>query len=320
MSHAWITAVVMVVALGGGCEGFSIRPELAGLLKAEEIHKQFELLEILLGKLVNGSNCRNRTQDAAEETTEIEPEGEGTTMAPESEEEVEDEKEKNKDYEKLHQNHTMLLPPNADCNVTKTGITDEEKDFILELHNDLRSYVAYGNESQGDPGPQPPAANMHQLVWNEELAEVAQAWASQCPSGHDEEKKRRLLSRKYHTGQNINYYWGTDDNGSDWEKAIKNWYNEVMDVDAKIAAAFIPHNTKKIGHYTQLIWGNTKEIGCGIVYYATERKGFYFPYSITYVCNYGPSGNFINMPFYEHGPAATKCPGKVSTEYSALCA
>ncbi|MPC88689.1 hypothetical protein E2C01_083608 [Portunus trituberculatus] len=68
MSRTWIATVVMVAALGGACEGFSIRPELVGLLKAEEIHKQFELLETLLGKLVNGSNCKNRTQDALEES------------------------------------------------------------------------------------------------------------------------------------------------------------------------------------------------------------------------------------------------------------
>ncbi|MPC90998.1 CRISP/Allergen/PR-1 [Portunus trituberculatus] len=71
----------------------------------------------------------------------MKPEGEGTTIVPKGEENMEDE-EKNKDYEKHHQNHTMLLPPNDDCNVIKTGISEEEKEFILELHNELRSHVS----------------------------------------------------------------------------------------------------------------------------------------------------------------------------------
>ena len=72
----------------------------------------------------------------------MEPEGEETTMAPEDEEKMEYKKEKNEDYKNLHRDHTMLLPPNADCNATKTGITDEEKDFILKFHNELRSKVS----------------------------------------------------------------------------------------------------------------------------------------------------------------------------------
>lgn len=327
MSRAWIAAAAVVLAtLAGGCEGSAIRPELVGLFQAEEIHKQFELLDILLGNIVNGSNCRNDTQDVSAEMTEIEiEEGGTTTMAPEEEEEgtttmaPEDDKEKNKEYETIHANHTMLLPP-SDCNITKTGITEEEKELILRRHNVLRAHVAEGNESRGDPGPQPPAANMHQLVWNEELAKVAQAWASQCPSGHDDEIKRRLLSRKYYTGQNINYHWGTYEKGSEWEAAINNWYSEVVDVDSAVAASFMPHATKKIGHYTQLVWGTTKEIGCGMVYYKTHRRGIDYNYSITHVCNYGPTGNFLDLPFYEQGPAATKCLGNVSVEYPALCA
>ena len=48
------------------------------------------------------------------------------------------------------------------------------KDAIVKKHNDLRSDVANGKEKRGLNGGQPKAANMRQLVWNEELAKVAQ--------------------------------------------------------------------------------------------------------------------------------------------------
>ena len=50
------------------------------------------------------------------------------------------------------------------------------KDTILNKHNELRSLVANGEEERGVDGGQPKAANMRELAWNEELAEVAQRY------------------------------------------------------------------------------------------------------------------------------------------------
>ena len=51
-----------------------------------------------------------------------------------------------------------------------------DKDEIVKKHNELRARVANGEETLGQPTGtgQPKAANMRQLVWNDELAEVAQ--------------------------------------------------------------------------------------------------------------------------------------------------
>ena len=46
----------------------------------------------------------------------------------------------------------------------------------MKKHNDLRSKVANGLETRGNDGPQPKASNMMELVWNDELAEVAQRY------------------------------------------------------------------------------------------------------------------------------------------------
>lgn len=43
-------------------------------------------------------------------------------------------------------------------------MTQEERELVLMLHNERRAFIANGKELRGDPGPQPPAANMMELV------------------------------------------------------------------------------------------------------------------------------------------------------------
>jgi len=49
-------------------------------------------------------------------------------------------------------------------------ICDTEKQYIVDVHNSLRRRVAKGLETRGNPGPQPPAANMRKLVSEMSLA------------------------------------------------------------------------------------------------------------------------------------------------------
>lgn len=49
-------------------------------------------------------------------------------------------------------------------NIIKSGLTKEEKQRIVDLHNELRQKVAKGQETQGSPGPQPPAKDMPDVV------------------------------------------------------------------------------------------------------------------------------------------------------------
>ena len=47
---------------------------------------------------------------------------------------------------------------------TNIRISKEDQETIVKIHNDLRRKVAKGEETRGDPGPQPSASNMRELV------------------------------------------------------------------------------------------------------------------------------------------------------------
>ncbi|CAG2054148.1 unnamed protein product [Timema podura] len=65
-------------------------------------------------------------------------------------------------------------------------LSQEEKEIIVNIHNRMRSDVALGKEMKGEPGPQPQASDMMQMVWDDELARIAQQWADQCTPVHDD--------------------------------------------------------------------------------------------------------------------------------------
>ena len=48
--------------------------------------------------------------------------------------------------------------------VTIRGLKADEKRQAMDLHNGLRAKLARGEEIRGQPGPQPRAANMMQMV------------------------------------------------------------------------------------------------------------------------------------------------------------
>ena len=76
--------------------------------------------------------------------------------------------------------------------VLDRGVTKEEIMQIMETHNNFRAKIAQGKEKRGRPGPQPGAANMRELVWDPELAAVAQGHADQCQFEHDCSDCRRV--------------------------------------------------------------------------------------------------------------------------------
>jgi len=135
-------------------------------------------------------------------------------------------------------------------------LTQEEIDFLLKVHRDARSEV----------GVKP-------LEWSDELAQYAQNWATKI----GEAGEFRHSNGPY--GENLA-------EASNAEEAAKSWLSEKGDYRGE---AISNDNFGKFGHYTQIVWGDTKRFGAGK--YEGER-------STLWVCSYDPAGNMTGeRPF-----------------------
>jgi uncharacterized protein YkwD len=134
--------------------------------------------------------------------------------------------------------------------VSAQSVTADERKTIVDMHNTYRAKHCV-----------PP------LTWSAELAASAQKWADNCWIGHD--------SKRGHIGENI--AWGGERTAA---SAVEAWYREVKDYNyAK------PGLVTGIGHFTQMVWKDSKQIGCGVAkcYLGTVRL---------WVCRYAPTGNW----------------------------
>lgn len=115
------------------------------------------------------------------------------------------------------------------------------------------------------------------LVWNEELARDAAAWADQL-------KGSATLRHAGVRGQGENLWMGTRDYFAP-ATMVGDWIEEKAD----FRPGRFPDISKTgswfdVGHYTQVIWRNTREVGCAV---ATDAEFDYL------VCRYFPAGNWM---------------------------
>jgi len=109
------------------------------------------------------------------------------------------------------------------------------------------------------------------LTWSPQIAKVAQAWADKlkakgCVFGHSG-------SMKY--GENLAA--GTI-GALDPKSTVDMWYDEI-----KLYKFPDGGFSMQTGHFTQLVWTTTRQVGCGQV----QCKG-----NDIIVCNYDPPGNY----------------------------
>lgn len=153
---------------------------------------------------------------------------------------------------------------------------------------------------------------MKKLVWNNELEAIAQRWADQCSFGHDSERDKLDGTQ---VGQNV---YGAFDpqqqSQADLEAklgpSVQAWFDEVDMYRGDPDSFSYSGGT---GHYTQLVWAETEELGCGLVQYKGQG------YETNIVCNYAIAGNFRGRSMYKTGPACSKCPTGYTCD-DGLCA
>ncbi|CAH1107671.1 unnamed protein product [Psylliodes chrysocephalus] len=202
--------------------------------------------------------------------------------------------------------------PACGANFKAISLTNEDKQFILNVHNELRKRVATGKETIRN---QPSSSNMKALNYNSELGSIAQCCTNTCTFNHD--KCRRTASYSW-VGQNLGLksYSGTSgDYKIVMNSTIRAWYAEVKDFDPSWVSSFRSYD-KTVGHYTQVVWAETKEVGCGMTTYV--ENGWY---NFLFACNYGPGGNMAGSPVYKTGSPASDCSSglSVNSKYPGLC-
>ena len=125
---------------------------------------------------------------------------------------------------------------------------------MLAAHNEIRSHM-----------------DLPPLHWSDRLAEHAQEWADRLLHEHSFHHRSHPVF-----GENLFEITG----GRATSKlVVGDWTSEVHDYDYR-------SNTCRAvcGHYTQVIWSNTREVGCAIA--RDDRRE-------VWVCNYNPPGNWI---------------------------
>ncbi|CAB3383440.1 Hypothetical predicted protein [Cloeon dipterum] len=196
-------------------------------------------------------------------------------------------------YQSISARHTICTYRTAACRgkalLRSGGLGCTDKQVILDTHNQLRQSVALGHVAG-----QPPAAGMREMVWDEELAAIAQRWADQCTVGHDAERS----TGRFPVGQNVAATWthGTPSPAGptpDFRKQIEDWFSEVMRWGFRRSDLEHFHFSEHTGHYSQLVWSDTYLVGCGYSYFKDPQRG----YTKLYVCNYGPGLVFLSWHF-----------------------
>ncbi|CAG2061572.1 unnamed protein product [Timema podura] len=94
-------------------------------------------------------------------------------------------------------------------------------------------------------------------TWDNELAQIAQRWADQCNFNHD---KCRDVDG-FLVGQNIAINYRSDKYASEISQHIDRWYEEVAFMKKEFVSSFPEVTTEVIGHYTQLVYAETRYIG-----------------------------------------------------------
>ncbi|KAH8255604.1 hypothetical protein KR038_007103 [Drosophila bunnanda] len=163
------------------------------------------------------------------------------------------------------------LPKTHERAVGPRGVDSKANNelFLTEILNTTNKYRAL----HGCPA----------LTVNAEMNKIAQEWANHL---RDKNMMQHRPNPKY--GENIFLSGGMDVAG---DLPVEMWYREISSYDFN-KAQFAP----TAGHFTQLIWKASREMGAGVARKADRTW---------VVCNYNPAGNVVGQ-FKENVPPKTQ--------------
>lgn len=148
--------------------------------------------------------------------------------------------------EKLKAQIVLTLVASLGC--IAPGLAQDVAGETLAAHNSLRAQHGV-----------PP------LAWSADLAASSKAVADQCVFEHSS------------TGNGENLAQGTTGSYSP-ASFVKDWYNEIASYDFAQGTS----TGGEIGHFTQVVWKSTTQVGCALA----QCSG-----NDLLVCQYAPAGN-----------------------------
>ncbi|KAK8776849.1 venom allergen 5-like [Amblyomma americanum] len=234
------------------------------------------------------------------------------------------------EYRRREPNHIACRPPNQNCKKTKSGLSRGERFAVLFHHNHWRGVVARGEQNatwKQRGNRYAPARNMLKLIWDNELASVAQARADQCTDAHGSidtnDYLKRFTTKFNFTGENQAVRLSNVSfTGRNWSGMIFTWYSEIRYYPTDHIMEYKPECHAHSEHFSQMVWAATQYVGCGATDYTIDPKAE-LPYLQLYVCNYGPGGNVLTTPLYLPGDDDTicsSCPkGTACNKKTGLC-
>jgi len=160
----------------------------------------------------------------------------------------------------------------------KAALTQEQKDTLLNLHREARAAVN--------------ASNMKELNWDDNLASVAQNYASSCPGmKHSGTGPENIATRSLGT--------------------VTDLFNQFMEEKADFdnSDARQKYMDGSYGHYSQIVWADNTKVGCGLED-CSAKNGFGF--ELFMVCRY-EEGNIIGYEVYALNTNTTTTTTTVTT-------
>lgn len=155
-----------------------------------------------------------------------------------------------------------------------TGLSASQRQGMLQAHNRWRAQVGV-----------PP------LVWSDALAQSSARWAAQLDQGGQCGMEH---SDTPDLGENL--YWASPVRWSNGLRTLQELAPAfVVDVWGRESADFqVDANScrpgKTCGHYTQIVWRATREVGCAMRVCGAKDQ--------VWVCQYLPAGNYIGQRPY----------------------